>query len=115
MFNRKHLCGAVTQGGGGLTAGDAHLPAVDVVEDVVLPAGVQFGHNVVEQRDGLLAGQRADDEAFGHFEAQSAGPLLALGAERLDRQAVELNDQVIAVRTHRRKAGKRVFPAKLYF
>ena len=82
-----------------------------MVEDVVLPAGVQFRHDVVEQRDGLLAGQRTNDEAFGHFEAQRAGPLLALGAERLDRQAVELDDQVIAVRTHRRKARKRVFTA----
>ena len=82
-----------------------------MVEDVVLPAGVEFRHDVVEQRNGLFSGQRPDDEPFGHLEAQRAGALLALGAERLCRQPVEFDDEVVPMGADGRKARKCVFAA----
>ena len=62
-------------------AGDHRLDPADRIHKIILPAAVQFGENIIQHQDRLVADQSRDQLNFRKFQRESTGSLLPLGTE----------------------------------
>ena len=66
-------------------------------EEGVAAAGVEFAEDVVEEEDGVAAGEGAEDGGLGEFEGEGDGALLAFAAEAVGWAGVDGEGEVVAV------------------
>ena len=59
-----------------------------MVEDEVLPRGVQLGEHVVQQQNRLFSGVSSQKLALGELQTDRGGARLSLRAEGFDGNAV---------------------------
>ena len=62
------------------TAGDKDLTFYDLIQDEILPAGIQLGKDIVQQQHRLFAPFSAHEFPLGQFQTDGRGAGLALGA-----------------------------------
>ena len=75
----------------------------DPPDEMRAPLGIELGEDVVEQQERRPAVERGQDVELGELEGQDRRPLLAARREAREVAAVELEDEVVAVRPDERR------------
>ena len=94
----------------GLAAGDEDLAGDDLVQDEVLPAGIQLGKDIVQKEHRLLAEFPRHQLPLGQLQADRGGAGLALGAVGLQVDPRKAHGEVILVRARQALARLQLRP-----
>src|SRR6266571_583640 len=78
------------------------------------PLGVQLRQDVVQQEHWPFTGAPGDERRLGELEAHHRGPLLPLGGVASSVTPVELDEQVVVMRTDRCRPPTQVVAKRLF-